>query len=371
MRFEFSKLPVTTLIGANWKTFRQIVRGREVDKGYRGKYRLTAVVSWLISLFGVVENCRYRRKLKDKEIEQDPLFVLGHWRSGTTFVHNVLSCDKEFGYTTTYQTVFPNVMLFAQPMFKGIMRRVMPNKRPMDNLELKPDLPQEEEFALSGMTPYSYYNFWFFPKSMMEYCQKYLLMNDITDEELSVFKKAFIRLIKLSLHNTGGRRYLSKNPPHTGRVKELLKIFPNAKFIYLMRNPYAVYESTKGYFTQTIAPLKLQDRSDEELTADFVEVYKRMYDKFQDDKALIPEGNLIEIKFEDFEADPLAVTENIYKTLSLEGFKAARPAMEEYVAGKRGHKKNKYSYSEATVEMVEKHWSRARDEWGYQYEQHK
>ncbi len=365
MKFDFTNIPITTLVGADWKTFQGVVRGRVVESAYRGKCLLTRLLCLLITPFCVIDNLLYRRRIERKPIERDPLFVLGHWRSGTTFVHNVLSCDKEFGYTTTYQTVFPNVMLFGQPMFKWVMRNVMPDKRPVDNLELNPDLPQEEEFALSNMMPYSYYNFWIFPQHMLEYCDRYMLMTTIEEEELNVFNKAFVRLIKLSLHNTGGRRYLSKNPPHTGRVKELLKLFPNAKFIYLMRNPYTVFESTRGFFSQTIKPLQLQDRSDEDLTSDFVEVYRRLYDKYQEDKALIPAGNLIEIKFEDFEADALGMTERIYRELSLEGFEAARPAMESYVGGKRGHKKNKYSYAPETVSTVEREWARALSDWGY------
>ncbi len=365
MRFDFDKLPVNTLAGASLKSFNGICKGREIGKGYKTKYYLSKLVSILISPFSIIENMRYKKLLKNKPLEGDPVFVLGHWRSGTTFVHNVLSCDKQFGYTTTYQTVFPNVMLFAQGMFKWVMASVMPNKRPMDSLELKPDLPQEEEFALSGMIPYNYYNFWFFPKDMMEYCERYLLMNKLTEEERTAFQETFVKLVKLSMHNTGGKRYLSKNPPHTGRVDELLKIFPNAKFIYLMRNPYTVFESTRGFFTKTIQPLKLQDISNEELQESFVEVYKRLYDKYQEDKKLIPEGNLIEIKFEDFEADAIGATRRIYETLSIDGFEEALPAMEEYVGGKKGYKKNKYNYAAETVEVVEKHWGRSLKEWGY------
>ena len=66
----------------------------------------------------------------------------------------------------------------------------------------------------------------------------------------------------------------SKNPPHTGRVKELVKMFPNAKFIYLMRNPYTVFESTCSFFTNTIQPLKLQDITPAELEQN-IDVYKR------------------------------------------------------------------------------------------------
>ncbi|MFI3318485.1 MAG: sulfotransferase [Rikenellaceae bacterium] len=368
MKFDFNKLPITTLIGADWRTFNEVVRDREVGEKYRGKYRLTRLICALISSIGFIERWIYKRKLADKPLEQDPLFVLGHWRSGTTFVHNVLSCDKSFGYTSTYQTVFPNVMLFGQGLFKPIMQRVMPDKRPVDNLELKPDLPQEEEFALSGMMPYSYYNFWFFPKCMMEYCDKYLLMKDLGLREREIFSEAFVKLVKISLKNTGGSRYLSKNPPHTGKVDQLLKIFPNAKFIFLMRNPYTVFESTRSFFTATIEPLKLQDISPEELQKNFVEVYRRMYDKYQEDKKLIPEGNLIEIKFEEFEQDPIAATRHIYNTLSLEGFEEALPAMESYVGAKCGHKKNKYKYADQTVEIVEREWSRALKEWNYHLE---
>ena len=109
--------------------------------------------------------------------------------------------------------------------------------------------------------PYTYYNFWFLPKHMQEYADKYLLFDDISEAELKVFEETFTKLIKISLWNTHGTQFLSKNPPHTGRVKELVKMFPNAKFIYLMRNPYTVFESTRSFFTNTIQPLKLQDIS--------------------------------------------------------------------------------------------------------------
>lgn len=38
---EFNKLPINTLVGADWKTFKAITAGREIDPAYRGKYRLT------------------------------------------------------------------------------------------------------------------------------------------------------------------------------------------------------------------------------------------------------------------------------------------------------------------------------------------
>lgn len=364
---EFDKLPVNTLVGADWHTFKQIAEGQTIGKGYKTKYFLTKAVCRLLSTLVPLQDARYK-KIADKPLEMDPLFILGHWRSGTTFVHNIFACDKHFGYTTTYQTVFPHLVLWGQPFFKKNMSFLMPDHRPADNMELKVDLPQEEEFALSNMMATTYYNFWFFPSRMMEYCDRFLTFEKITEAERQQFKDTFLKLVKISLANTGGTQYLSKNPPHTGRIRTLLEMFPNAKFIYLKRNPYTVFESTRNFFTHTIQPLMLQPISEAELIANYVEAYRRLFYKYEEEKHLIPEGNLVEVKFEDFEHDAFGMTEDIYRRLDLPNFEASRPAIEAYLGKKKGYKKNRYKYEPETVRIVEDNWKMALDAWGYSLE---
>lgn len=362
---EFQKLPVNTLVGADWQTFKGITGKQNIEKGYKTKYQLTKAVCRLLSTLKPIQDRRYNKRLKNTEINMEPVFILGHWRSGTTFVHNVLAHDKHFGYTTTYQTVFPHMMMWGQPFFKKTMAWLMPDKRPTDNMELNVDLPQEEEFALSNMMPCSYYNFWFLPKNMLEYCDRFLTMKKATPEEHQTFKDTFLKLIKISLWNTKGTQFLSKNPPHTGKVKEILEMFPNAKFIYLIRNPYTVFESTRSFFNNTILPLQLQKISPEEMENNILEVYTRLYHTYEEEKKYIPAGNLIEIKFEDFEADALGTTEKIYRTLNIPGFETAKPAITAYLDKKKGYKKNAYKYEPRTVELVEKHWDFALKQWDY------
>ena len=169
-----------------------------------------------------------------------------------------------------------------------------------------------------------------------------------------------------ALHISGKKQFLSKNPPHTGRVRELLELYPNAKFIYMMRNPYTVYKSTMSFVKNTIKTLQLQDIDESELERQIVETYTELYDKYESDKKLIPEGNLIEVRFEDFEHDPLAKAEEIYDHLKLGDFQAVRPLMAAYVGEKKGFKKNKYQYDEHTVSTVNEHWHKAVEQWGYE-----
>ena len=194
---QFSDLPVTPLVGADWRTFKAMSAGLSVDKGFRTKYYLTKGICRLLSLLAPIQERRYRKLLADKPLEHDPLFILGHWRSGTTFVHNIFAQDKHFAHTTTYQTVFPHLMMFGQGLFKPVMGWLMPDHRPTDNMELTPDLPQEEEFAMSNTMPFSYYDFWYFPERMIEYCDRWLTFEKITESEKRAYKEALLKIVKI------------------------------------------------------------------------------------------------------------------------------------------------------------------------------
>ena len=163
-------------------------------------------------------------------------------------------------------------------------------------------------------------------------------------------------------NNISGTSDLAPLDQQAAMIQEM---FPNAKFIYLMRNPYTVFESTRSFFTNTIQPLKLQDISNEQLEENILSIYAKLYHKYESDKQFIPEGNLMEVKFEDFEADAMGMTENIYKSLSIPGFTEARADIEKYVGGKKGYKKNKYKYDDRTIRLVEENWGFALKQWEY------
>lgn len=363
---KFDQLPVNTLVGADWKTFKKITSGQRIDSNKKAKFLFTKLICRLLSSFACLQEKKYKKLLADKPLETDPLFILGHWRSGTTFVHNIFAQDKHFGHTTTYQTVFPHYIMAMQGFFKPCMKFFMPDRRPTDNMELAPDLPQEEEFALCNMSRCNYYNFWLFPDTMQEMCDRFLTFRNITDEELQEFKSTFEKLVKISLWNTGGTQYLSKNPPHTGRIKALTEQFPGARFIYLMRNPYTVFESTRSFFINTIKPLQFNSITEEELEQNILRNYMELYKAYKEQKESLPEGTLYEVRFEDIEQNAFAITEDIYKKLNIPGWDAAKGDIAKYIESKKGYKKNKYQYDPRTIKLVNEHWGEALDDWGYE-----
>ena len=73
---EFDKLPINTLIGADWKTFNQVTANQLIGDEYKSKYRLTKGVCRLLSLLKPIED-HYYNKIANRPLEEDPLFILG------------------------------------------------------------------------------------------------------------------------------------------------------------------------------------------------------------------------------------------------------------------------------------------------------
>ena len=159
---KFKLPPISPLIGSHPISFIRTLWGRRIEGKYYLKTFLTSIVVVISSLFQWYEKIYFNIRCKRYKLKADPIFIIGHWRTGTTFLHNLLSKDLQMGYVTTYQTVFPN-NLKSKFLFKTIMRSLTPEKRPGDNVRLNVAFPQEEEFALCNLTEASYYHFFYFP----------------------------------------------------------------------------------------------------------------------------------------------------------------------------------------------------------------
>src|SRR4029078_2717757 len=103
------------------------------------------------------EELRYGAKWRDVSVPP-PLFVLGHWRSGTTHLHYLLALDDRFACPSLYQVFFPHTFLSTEGGgFSRLPGFLLPEHRAYDNVKQDLTVPCEDEFAMCVwglMTPY-------------------------------------------------------------------------------------------------------------------------------------------------------------------------------------------------------------------------
>ena len=172
------------------------------------------------------------------------MFILGHPRTGTTHLHNLLSKDDRFAYATTFSVGFPSGFL-STSWLAPYLGLIMDDTRPMDNMALAWNTPQEDEVAVnqlsSGASPYM-------PLMFMRresLFRRYYTMRDATAKELKRWQDAFLYFCKKTQLAAGGahKRLLLKSPVHTARVNLFHQMFPKATFIFIHRHPYEVFQS--------------------------------------------------------------------------------------------------------------------------------
>jgi hypothetical protein len=295
-----------------------------------------------------------------------PLFVLGHWRSGTTFVQNLLACDRQFAPATWYAALNPHTFLVTGGRRAGSMRRFasrLPSTRGIDKTPMGPHLPGEDEFALAAATGCSPYLMWSFPRNGRHY-ERYLTFSGVRETELSRWKTAFVRFAKKLVYPCGLRPLL-KSPPHTARVRLLLSLFPDARFLHVHRNPYEVFHSTRRLHDAMTSAGQLQRSDNTERDATILRLYRAMHEAYFDQRPLIREGRLHEVALADLARDPVGQMRIAYAALGLTAFKRVWETMEAHAAAAE---RPRQPYPELPRELetrVRAAGAQAFDAWGY------
>jgi len=335
----------------------------DIDAPYLGRAALVTLVSLMNSRLRRREQREFGPRLAGVRIHP-PVFVLGHWRNGTTLVHNLLCLDPQFAYPNLFQISHPHTCLSREAAVEKALGNAPPRKRPMDNMEITFRSPGEDEGALSVLCLYSPVLAWVFPRHQDEY-DRYLTFRGVPAAETEAFKAALIEFLK-KLTWRYDRPIVLKSPTHTARVRMMLELFPQARFIHVHRNPYVVFKSTRKLFETAVPASYLQRPRPGQVDEGILRRYALMYEAFFEDKPLIPPGQFCEIRFEDLERDMPGQMARVYRELRLPGFEAALPKIEAYVAAHVGYKKNEFKpLPEADRLKVAQAWRRCFQEWGY------
>lgn len=365
---EIRKMEVTIIlaVGANFRTWMRLIIENKFNLSLR-KIPQIFFITFIVFFFAplcIFETLLFNRKIKNIKLEKDPLFILGHWRNGTTYLHELLIRNPNHAYMTVFESIFSNHFLYFEKLIKWIFGLFLPETRPQDDVKIGVDTPHEHDFAIANLCSMSVYSGAYFPLNQ-EFYNRYVSYEGLSQNQIDQVKYYTDYVIKKLYLKKGDKLLILKSPIDTAKVDLLLDLYPNAKFVHIYRNPYKVFFSTKKMHEKTIPIYRLQEGYPD-LDKFILTSYRDIYEKYYTDKKLIPKQNLIEIKYEDFIAKPITFIKQIYDKFNLEGFEESLQDIEEYLNRERDYKRDKYEISIEDKKRIYSHWNKIIDRMGYE-----
>ena len=361
-------MKINFLYGMTWESWMTLLKDNHfaVNPRYWHRTSLITFTSILNSVYRKRESYIYDDRIAATEIKKSPIFILGHWRSGTTYLQRLLLVNQRYASPNLYQVTNPETFLYSERVVSKFLAFSLSKKRLHDNMEQKFDSSGEDEIALGILTGLSPYTVLSFPQQVNHY-NKYLTFQGVSTEEIEIWKTKFLFFLKKLTLNYS-RRLILKSPPHTCRIRLLLEMFPNSKFVHIHRNPYEVFQSTRHLmdFWREHYCLLQQFKFDD-IEDDIIRRYNEMYNAYFEELGLIPKGRFCEIRFEDLEQDPIDQIQYIYKNLNLNGYKDIESKLHAYIHSLSDYKKNKHKSIDNTLRSkITKAWERNFTIWNYE-----
>ena len=310
------------------------------------------------SALATLQNRIYRSTIDQLELKP-PLFLVGHWRSGTTLLHELLALDQSFAAPTTYACFNPHQFVLARhraPAPESIVR-------PTGDMIVSPSSPQEEEFALLCMGATSPYEAFMFPSAIHQ-LEALCDPDGFDPAQQQKWNDAMTWFLKATAYVDGAdKRLVVKSPANSFRLHRLGALFPGAKFIRMMREPCAVFASTRRLW-QTMweryaltAPL-----ADEVLIERILDTRLALEAKLKASMQNLPPDSVATIRYEDLVADPRRTIETLYEQLALGDPSPMLPKVIAYMAQ---NPRPAPASTEAWRQLVQSRWPALFDEFGY------
>ena len=292
-----------------------------------------------------------------------PVFIVGHWRSGTTHLYNILS-KGDFGYVSPFAAGMPHEYQTLGRWLRPWLTAMLPKTRYVDQVAVAPDAPQEDEIPLGSMSPISFYHGVYFPRYFEYHMNRSLFLDDCSPEDIEAWEVAFCRFMeKLWLDQR--RRLLIKNPVYSARMPQLQKLFPEARFIHIYRNPHAVVRSTRRFYKALIERFAWQSVSDLDVDRLVLESYRRVMDRVEADRQCLPAGHFVDLRYEDLETQPLQEVERLFRELDLGDVRPWLATFERYLTSVEGYRKTNIPEGLDDQLLVERHCGDVFDRLGY------
>lgn len=333
------------LYGCDFEHLKHLLRENEKDLDPAQEPRIRACLDYArrLALPAMLERMLFDGWIRRTVIEKPPLFILGHWRSGTTYLFNLLSQDPDTAYMDSVTTfTFHNFIL----MYRYLMRyydQMLTGDRAGDSMEFLPHSPQEECYAIANCIDETFTHLITFPWNYEHYMD--LAFEDgLNEEQKQRWCNTHRYLLQKITYYRKGKRILFKSPDNTAKLGMLHDLYPDAKFIHIYRDPYRVLTSTVNMFEEGIHAMTFERVPPHELIREMtVTFYKRIYTQYFRDLPRVPKENIVEISYDTLVKEPVQTLERVYDALKLPGFSLARGAIRAHADSQKSYKPNQFT----------------------------
>ncbi len=269
-------------------------------------YRLRHVTRAMDGAFNGLENAIYSARINAPL--RAPIFPLGNFRSGTSFLEKVISDHPTIGYFTYTSQIFPR-----SPIITRAAMRVVPALN-------TPMLPIHMPANVDALAPYEGEPIWRWCKNN---CWTDNEIN-ILDQDFSdpVFERLLHKVINKHLISQKKSRFINKNPWNTLRVGYLSKLYPDAKFVYIVRHPHRMLRSQvdlEGLHERTLGHMKDYNRVFSDQFASPREFFRtpssRDYiDLYKTDRVLATAMSIVDFdEMFDYQVDKAGLSNRVYR----------------------------------------------------------
>ena len=337
------------------------------------RYPMMALVggcSVINSSLNRIQKVFYSAKLDATPIERPPVFIIGHWRSGTTLMHELISLDQRFAFPSNFEAFVPKHFLLTRHLMYPLVNLLLPQKRPMDSMTMNASSPQEDDFALCSYGAPTPYRRIAFPNNQGDdhlQLDPAKVNEDQAQSDAQLLKESLTHFYKSLTLRYPGRQLILKSPPHTARIEQLALWFPGAKFVHVSRHPHKLVSSTMRLWRllDEIQGFQLASYDDQWLKNYVFQCQSLMYDSYFRHRDTLPANQLVEIRFEDLIQSPTDILTQVYQQLELGDFDTARPAVQQYFEDRKGHRTNPVELDAKLMAEIDSHWQPYSEAFGY------
>lgn len=294
---------------------------------------------------------------KDQPIEK-PLFIISNYRSGSTFLHRMLSEDKNFTSMRTWD-MYITPSITQRKLVKGIdaidkligspIRRLIVaiDKAGLQKVDIHPISflePEEDENILmhnwtsmmvlylfpflDEMPPYPYFD------------------RDLPPREKQKVMSFYKSMLQRHLYATGVPHFVSKNPSFSAKIATLKETFPDARIVYLVRNPLDMLPSTVSWLNYAWNVFSEPEETyiyTKEI-CDFSQHWYRYPLQYLDEN---PSENHLILSYNDLVNDPISVTQKFYAQFGYKDYPTLTDDLMDGIKSTEARRsKHEYSFEE-------------------------